>query len=226
MNRTKKKEFSIEGVCYSGKTTLAKSLSENWKNSLFVPEYSFFDLSVKRRNNFPPISKQDSMQAFQFFLNLDQTRKGAVNAQKQSLIFSDRSIISTIAFEYAKSKANIPNVFDQVDQLIDEHLLNIELPLGWIYIRFNDLELIKKRINSHHIGLKFLIEENTLANLQFFYDFIFEKIKQFSLVVSASEAPKLQLEQTSAFIKTRIKSIDKLSHKDFSLIIKEIIKKI
>jgi len=59
-------EFSLEGVCYSGKSTLAKSLSIRLKTP-YLPEYSFYDQSVGRRNQFPPRSKKESLQSLRFF---------------------------------------------------------------------------------------------------------------------------------------------------------------
>lgn len=225
MKKTIYNEFSLEGVCYSGKTTLARSLCESYRG-LFLPEYSFFDRSIKRRKKFPPMSKKDSYQSFEFFLDLDKVRKNYLVAQPKKLVFSDRSIISTIAFEYAKFKVNIPNVLDQVTGLIDSHIQNIILPTGWIYMRFNNLVDQKTRLKSHHVGLSFLVEDITLKNLQYFYDRLFVELKQFSLVIPTEYSQDLQLKLASRFIEERLTVKTRLSPSIFLLAINNFIKNI
>jgi len=90
----------------------------------------------------------------------------------------------------------------------------------------NDFSTLKSRTKSHNIGLKFLVENKTLDNLQFFYDVFSQKLKKHFLTIPAEENPRFQIESASSFIEQRIKSKNQLSEEKFLLVLDKIIKKL
>lgn len=214
MKRGDAYEISLEGSCYSGKSTLAKALSKQFCGQ-FIPEYSYFDPSFQRRKKFPPHSIDDSLDSFKYFLNLDLNRTYSISTNQDKLFFLDRSIVSVIAFEYAKLKVGIPNIFNQVNDLIKHHLERATLPSEWIYLRFDSLNTLKLRVQSHDIGLRFMVEKNTVQNLQTFYKVFFTELGQYSITISTESSPRLQLEQASNFINDRLNSKDKITPQIF-----------
>lgn len=91
------KIIAIEGLVHAGKTTLFQSLSQIYKDAVFVDE--FVEFTACKFPNFPQ-NIEEARSSRLFFLNLEEKREIEIRADSK-LVILDRSVLSILAYHFS-----------------------------------------------------------------------------------------------------------------------------
>lgn len=94
---------AIEGLCYAGKTTLARALAP-LTGGMVLPDYG--ELAATPR--FPPRDQEDVIAALRHFLCLERARAAAARAARAAVVLLDRSPLTLIAHEHGIGHLGVP----------------------------------------------------------------------------------------------------------------------
>lgn len=95
--------LAIEGLCFVGKTTLARALATQ-REAVVLPDYA--DLAAPPP--WPPRGRADVIAALRHFLRLEQQRALLARQRASRLVVQDRSPLSLIAHEFGMDRLGMP----------------------------------------------------------------------------------------------------------------------
>jgi deoxyadenosine/deoxycytidine kinase len=143
---------TIEGHCFSGKTTLLKELEKTYQVNI-IEEYDYYAGGGINFPNFPPKSLEEAKSAVKFFIELEKRRTNdAVELciKYNQPVIMDRSPLACMAFQkVAESQyPDIPKIYAYSMDAFKESAEkgDIILPSVILYIEPPDLEAYMKRV--------------------------------------------------------------------------------
>ena len=164
------KIVTIEGACYSGKTTLLKGL-ETSGGVQIVEEYVHYMGGSKKMPRFPPPTTDQAKSVISMFVEIEKKRcSDAIELYEKSggiPILMDRSPFSCMLFEKTIQTRfpKIPNVFEySVEAFAKEiELGSIFIPPAIIYIKPQNDKIFEQRVKKRgRVPVDFLNEVETL----------------------------------------------------------------
>jgi hypothetical protein len=96
--------IAVEGLCYAGKTTLARSLAR-LTGAVLIGEYA----DIAAPPPFPPRSLDDVAAALEYFLLLERHRAHAARSAGVPIVVLDRSPLTLIAHECGMAAVGVPS---------------------------------------------------------------------------------------------------------------------
>jgi deoxyadenosine/deoxycytidine kinase len=96
--------IAVEGLCYTGKTTLARSLAR-LTGTVLIGEYA----DIAAPPPFPPRSLDDVATALEYFLLLERHRAHAARSAGVPIVVLDRSPLTLIAHECGMAAVGVPS---------------------------------------------------------------------------------------------------------------------
>lgn len=94
---------AMEGLCYAGKTTLARALAPLTGGTV-IAEYG----ELAAPPPFPPRNEDDVIAALRHFLRLERARAAAARAAGTAVVLLDRSPLTLIAHEHGIGRLGVP----------------------------------------------------------------------------------------------------------------------
>lgn len=96
--------IAVEGLCYAGKTTLARSLAR-MSGAVLIGEYA----DIAAPPPFPPRSLDDVAATLEYFLLLERHRAQAARSADVPIVVLDRSPLTLIAHECGMAALGVPS---------------------------------------------------------------------------------------------------------------------
>ncbi len=115
--------IAIEGASYSGKSTLARRLQQEFgPRAIVLPDYVEAAGGSQFVPSAPAHSAAEQMQAFRFFLELDakRYRRGLVVQPSPELVIMDRSIHTLLAHNFAMMNMMSWPIFEESTRIAQD----------------------------------------------------------------------------------------------------------
>jgi deoxyadenosine/deoxycytidine kinase len=179
----KLKISTLEGPCFSGKTTLLNELRTKFGVAT-IEEYVHYAGGSKKMPQFPPKTLDEAKTSVRFLVEIEKKRTNdavELSLKKGVPVIMDRSPLSCIVFEKALSKFDpeIPSVYAYSIEAFHQEIENgnIVIPGAMIYLESGSVEQFVNRVLKRgRIKINMLNDPQALLIMQEWYRDIIKDI--------------------------------------------------
>jgi deoxyadenosine/deoxycytidine kinase len=222
---------TIEGNCYSGKSTMVRELGMRYGMKT-VGENADFANNGKDFPIFPPASYEDAKKSIDLFVQIEKKRYDtAVNLAHQTSqpVVMDRSPLSCIIFQAAvEVQFNNPSAYAYSVDAFNKEVQDgkIVYPQALVYLEPETIYIFKKRvIERGRVAIDFLnTTENFLVMKKLYSEFISRHYRKESTILLKSQEGNIDLDTYTAFqfiTNANYSSLERFQHLDIHSLFNE-----